>query len=389
MHSAVDVWEMDASVAGIVAGLLSPLFLTVGFVLWGDNWTGSPFSLNLFKCNFAGFLFLIISFCIRKVDFTSVSVHYLMLSSVLGILFGDNMWLLALQIIGAKQVIIIDSLKPFLAAIMGNLILNEALNPYIIIGIVVSTIGILCVSLEKKGSSEVEEEGGKDDDSGNNKTSGNVKAISKDYLQNAYGYCLAFLNVLLDSYGSVLTKQYGIGMNTFEINLVRFGFAGAMMGSLSLILCGRDCVMKRFGSKNIFQIVGQNEIQLTGMITVNPTFTIEDFEEISASPKAVSEDIIPESNNIQSEKWYKLPGTMTSQQWFLIVLGVLFVTFICPALYSYSIFHMSLGLCQTLSAFSPIYSIPCLYLMKNERITLQAMLGSALSVAGVAILCLS
>ncbi len=380
---------MDASIAGIAAGLLSPLFLTVGFVLWGDNWAGSPFSLNLFKCNFAGFLFLIISFCIRKVDFMSVSVHYLMLSSVLGILCGDNMWLLALQIIGAKQVIVIDSLKPFLAAIMGKLILDEALNPYIAIGILVSTIGILCVSLEKKGSSEVEADENKDESGSSNKSSTNIKAISTDYVQIFYGYCLAFLNVLLDSYGSVLTKQYGIGMNTFEINLIRFGFAGVMMGSLSLLLCGRDCITKRFSSTNKFQIVGQNEIQLTGMSTSNPAFTIEDIEEMSVAPKAAGEDVTVESNPIQSEKWYKLPSTMTSQQWFLIVLGVLFVTFICPALYSYSIFHMSLGLCQTLSAFSPIYSIPCLYFMKNEKITVQAVVGSSLSVAGVAILCLS
>ncbi len=365
---------MSADFNGIVAGLLSPLFLTVGFVLWGDNWAGSPFSLNLFKCNFAGFLFLIISFCIRNVGFSGVSADYLLLSSFLGILIGDNMWLFALQIIGAKQVIIIDCLKPFLAAIMGKLILNEALNPYIAIGIIVSTAGILCVSLEKKSSSTEEVA-----DGGNNS---NIKPISTDYLQIACGYCLAFANVLLDSYGSVLTKQYGVDLNTFEINLIRFGFAGVMMALLSLLLTGRDCALKGCGIRNSFEKVEQNEIQLTK----NPAFTIEDVEESPVAPG--STDSTP-SAEVQREKWYQLPSSMTSRQWLLIVLGVLFVTFICPALYSYSLFHMSLGLCQTLSAFSPIYSIPCLYLMKNEKITLQAVVGSSLSVMGVAILCLS
>jgi hypothetical protein len=125
------------------------------------------------------------------------------------------------------------------------------LNPYIAIGIIVSTAGILCVSLEKKSSSTEEVA-----DGGN---TSNIKPISTDYLHITCGYCLAFTNVLLDSYGSVLTKQYGVDLNTFEINLIRFGFAGVMMALLSLLLTGRDCVLKGCGIRNSFQKIEQNE----------------------------------------------------------------------------------------------------------------------------------
>ena len=40
-------------------------------------------------------------------------------SSLIGIVIGDWFWLKALKLIGARKVIIIDSIKPFLGAILG------------------------------------------------------------------------------------------------------------------------------------------------------------------------------------------------------------------------------------------------------------------------------
>ena len=49
------------------------------------------------------------------------------------------------QMIGAKRVIVIDCLKPFLAAIFGLLFLNEPLTVATLIGLLFSTIGVYLV----------------------------------------------------------------------------------------------------------------------------------------------------------------------------------------------------------------------------------------------------
>ena len=44
-----------------------------------------------------------------------------------------------------------------------------------------------------------------------------------------WGYVAAALNVAFDTWGTVLTKEHGVGLNTWEINIVRFGFAACAL----------------------------------------------------------------------------------------------------------------------------------------------------------------
>ena len=39
------------------------------------------------------------------------------------------------------------------------------------------------------------------------------------------GYTLALTNMVLDVLGATLTRAYGAGASTFEVNAIRFGFA--------------------------------------------------------------------------------------------------------------------------------------------------------------------
>jgi hypothetical protein len=48
---------------------------------------------------------------------------------------------------------------------------------------------------------------------------------AKTALDFYYGYGMVILNVVLDTYFSVLAKQHGSQFTTWEINLIRFGFA--------------------------------------------------------------------------------------------------------------------------------------------------------------------
>ena len=169
------------------------------------------------------------------------------------------------------------------------------------------------------------------------------------------GYVLTALNVILDTYGSLLTKEHGVGMTTWEINLIRFGFAGVVMLLLSVVLHLRHWVVK------------QREIKKEDKSTCDVT------EEEDA-------------NNETSEIWYSLPRNMKQKAWLQVCMGVLFVTFFAPALSNYALFQITLALALTLGSVGPLYSLPLTWLLQHDCPTLRACAGGLLAVAGIILL---
>jgi drug/metabolite transporter (DMT)-like permease len=114
---------------GLGAALLSPLMMVIGFIIWDKHWTGSAFALNIFKCSLASILLLIMVLSTGTVGFSAMFMSFngtiLMLSAMLGIVVGDNTWLRALKLLGARRVIVVDALKPWLAAVLGHYLLDE------------------------------------------------------------------------------------------------------------------------------------------------------------------------------------------------------------------------------------------------------------------------
>ena len=143
-------------VDGIVCALLAPLIMATGFVIWDKLWTGSAILLNIYKSTFASILFLVVAIFHRNVlanefvEFDLASVMFLILSSVIGIAVGDNTWLAALKILGTKRTMIVDSIKPFVGAILSAVILNEPITFLQILGVSITMAGVLMVSLESE-----------------------------------------------------------------------------------------------------------------------------------------------------------------------------------------------------------------------------------------------
>jgi hypothetical protein len=82
--------------------------------------------------------------------FTLADTLFLILSAFIGIVVGDLLWLEALQLIGARRVIVVDTLKPFCAALFGYLLLGESVNWFSGLGMLLTMTGVLFVSLEKE-----------------------------------------------------------------------------------------------------------------------------------------------------------------------------------------------------------------------------------------------
>jgi drug/metabolite transporter (DMT)-like permease len=416
--------------------------------------------LNMFKCNLASLWFLIMSLVTRlpstnpfpSTIFTLDAVGFLFVSSTLGIVLGDVLWLEALRLLGVRRVIVVDTLKPFVAALLGWTILGEQLPLAALGGMVLTVGGVFLVSREQHPTTtttttmEVESgvvvvqvdhhhptEDHEDDDhenavppeddtqqqsivttgmqsdpykedqlttsnletavmrkpmegtsaEGGDETSAEKSAETFDVQDDAVtnmeiaisvqtplqgslretrtnsitslrrGYVMAAINVILDTYGSVLTKQYGKNMSTWDISLLRFGFAGIVLLLVSLFMSIRAWWDTR---------------------GVHTKFTLSSS---SQQRQNVTDHVVT---------WYTLPINMSRMAWFKIVIGVALVTFLAPALSNYALFQIALALALTLGSLGPIYSLPLSWLLQQDQPTMCASIGAALAVAGVIVL---
>jgi len=425
---------------GILAALAAPLVMTIGFVMWED-WKGSAFALNMFKCSTASIGFLVLSAATTTPPFASYegnSVGFLILSATIGILIGDWMWLKGQKILGSIRVIFIDSLKPFLAALLGWLILGEEIRPAAFGGIVLTVLGVLLVSYEYTMKSEEDQVRGCDDNSrgsmqqeehstatihNDGETAhetmlkleeGDASSMdpkedslttpdatatatatattvatdeSEDPVPKAsdaqlnkrqkrirspreirIGYIYAILNVALDTYGAVLIKQFGQQLTVWEINLVRFGFAGAFLLSVSAA----------FHAHTLLKSIEQRQ---KGSETSNG-----DKKDKDKAPQQQDSET-SDGDKKDGVPWYALPlRPMTRTNWIYVSVGVALVTFLTPSLSNYALFQLAIALSLTLTSISPLYSIPVKYVMHKEIPTLRACLGALLAVGGIVVL---
>jgi drug/metabolite transporter (DMT)-like permease len=372
---------------GLVAIILAPLWMVIGFYIWDNHWAGSAFALNVFKCNLASIGFLAVVLATNLSGYSETvwrfqNAGFLMLSSTIGIIVGDWTWLEGMRILGARDIIVMDCLKPFVAALMGKLFLGEHLHMAAYFGLLLTIGGVTVVGWEKEAASDDEH---RDIDNGvelENDSSLTTTAINTEHdnlLPKAadanklhkpsykhqesyaeqrrnqkqscgkylYGLINGFLNILLHAVGSTITKAYGRGMTTWDINLVRFGFAGVCMGLLSSSMT----VWTRFHCS-------------------------EHSRKCKYTSPSLSSSNLP---------WYAMPS-MPTVSWIHVCFGVMFVTFLHPLLVNYAMFQIPLALLLTLDSIGPLYSLPMGWLMQNERPTIKACFGAVLSVGGIVIL---
>ena len=267
---------MPTETVGVLAAAATPLLGAIGLFIWSKVWTGDAFALNLVKCSVGTIGFVVAGVASRSGAWLSNAsaevTAWLVLSAFIGIVVGDNLWLYSLRVIGARRVILIDILKPFIALGMAKAALGEGVSVAVALGMCVTLGGVLTVSLEENRTGD-EENGDVDRDPVINDTNARftetdvaetsdvegvvgavdeyetpeqervsassaprrnpaglkTKTLKPPFSPSVFvgGYVAAAANVALDTWGTVLTKQHGGGLNTWEINFVRFGSAAA------------------------------------------------------------------------------------------------------------------------------------------------------------------
>jgi drug/metabolite transporter (DMT)-like permease len=201
---------------------------------------------------------------------------------------------------------------------------------------------------------------------------------------------LAAANVVLDAYGSVLTKQFGVDFNTFEINFMRFGFASFVMAAIAIIAS----IIHKFypGLNNQGPVLVSDSDtkfrELTQTSTHNALHHDDEEGHVQENAESPSYESSPDDKSTKL-LWWQMPNEhiMNTKSWVYSSIGVIFVTFLCPALSNWALFRIPLGVCLTLTSVGPIYSLPLSVYVKKEAISPKGTIGAILAVAGVAILC--
>jgi len=385
---------MPTETVGVLAAAATPLLGAIGLFIWSKVWTGDAFALNLVKCSVGTMGFVVAGVASRSGAWLSNAsaevTAWLVLSAFIGIVVGDNLWLHSLRVLGARRVILIDILKPFIALGMAKAALGEGVSVAVALGMCVTLGGVLTVSLEEnRTGDEAADVESSDREYGNTGSRNDTNArdtetdvaetneiedvvgavdenptpdsLKPPFSPSAFvgGYVAAAANVALDTWGTVLTKQHGGGLNTWEINFVRFGSAAA---TLALFAAAKRTAarFRRANSRETRELAAwERETD----VSYRDTETNETHE-----THETHETIFP---------------VLSKRSWVQILLGVAFTTFLAPGLGNYALFRVSsLAVFSTLMCVGPIYALPLGKMVNDEPITARAVIGSVVAILG-------
>ena len=110
--------------------------------------------INLIK-NIIAFLVFIPAFINLSSTTELKNIFILLISGIVGIGLGDTFYLKSLQTIGTRKTLSVETLSPLMAALSGEIFINENLAPKSWIGIIIVTISLFIIL--KKGSDFKEE----------------------------------------------------------------------------------------------------------------------------------------------------------------------------------------------------------------------------------------
>ncbi|MFK7769554.1 MAG: DMT family transporter [Mariniblastus sp.] len=144
---------------GALAALIAALLWTCSSMLWAriDLPAGA---LNLCK-NIVG-VFLIFAhmtalfFVVDRALFQAPADAWLWLaiSGLIGVAIGDTFYFRSLQILGPRRALMMATTAPLFSAVLGFAILQEDLQFFAVVGIIVTILGVLVVISDRKAKKE-------------------------------------------------------------------------------------------------------------------------------------------------------------------------------------------------------------------------------------------
>lgn len=209
---------------GEVAALTSAFLWAGASLLFSRAGAGVPtLLLNLIKTVLA-FVGLGLTLRLQTGYFVPVSLEgsalfWVGLSGVIGLAVGDSFFFLSLTLLGAKRSLILWALTPAVTAGLAAWVLAEAVETYFLTGLVMTTIGVGVVLLERLPP-------------------GHAAEMSPRTV--ALGGAAGLMAVLCQAGGTVTAKLGGGGLSGLQLSVVRLLFGTVAMLVPGLIALRRS-----------------------------------------------------------------------------------------------------------------------------------------------------
>ena len=133
---------------GIISALGAAISWTYACFIWRSQTEKyKSLDINLVK-NIIAFIIFLPAFINISVFNDFKSILTLLLSGIIGIGLGDTFYIKSLQIIGTRRTLSIETLSPLLAALSGEIFINENLAIKSYVGIVIISISLFFILRE-------------------------------------------------------------------------------------------------------------------------------------------------------------------------------------------------------------------------------------------------
>lgn len=409
--------------SGLVAAAVSPLLGAVGLFLWGKVWTGDAYALNLVKCSVGSLGFVLVGALARGdgwlAALTPDALRWLVASALVGIVVGDNLWLRALRVLGARRVILVDVLKPFVAAALARVELGEGVSPGIVLGMAVTTGGVLAVALEREnadgrrgrekgeggdggeapgagGEGMNDGEGGSDgEDDGEEVNGGEGASVTNCAGEKEEGLPNSVTVEHLgrsDGRSAASASVLRVGPSPISDASPRGALAGgyaAAAANVALDAWGTVLTKRHGGDLDTWEINFVRFGSAAATLALGAAFAraldrSSDRRDDPGGSRPGSSSAGGSAPFSFAAARFPSPA-LTRREWAQIVAGVAFTTFAAPAAGNWALFRVSsLAVFSTLTCLGPMWALPLGWAVEGQRVTARAVAGSAAAVAGVA-----
>jgi drug/metabolite transporter (DMT)-like permease len=199
---------------GEIAAILTAAFWTITSMAFeqAGKRIGSM-AVNILRLGFAFVLYMVVLTAIGRPTLpTDASVHqwiWLSISALVGFVIGDLLLFEALIQVGARVSMLMMSLSPPLAALVGWLVMGEVLTPVKLLGMFITMLGVALVILQKN-------------------TAGGDSSKKLNLSYSRIGLLLAFGGAAGQAIGLVLSKYGMQDYNAISASQIRvfIGFIG-------------------------------------------------------------------------------------------------------------------------------------------------------------------
>jgi len=135
---------------GIISAFGAATSWTYACFIWrAQTQKYKSIDINLTK-NIIAFLVFIPAFIYLNSTTELKNIFILLISGIIGIGLGDTFYLKSLQTIGTRKTLSVETLSPLMAALSGEVFINENLTPKSWVGIIIVSISLFIIL--KKGS---------------------------------------------------------------------------------------------------------------------------------------------------------------------------------------------------------------------------------------------